>query len=73
MSTVDRVIEFIDDYLNRLPVAGRVTYDDLVPHICDECGFPNKDLVRELIRNAVNARDDLMVQRGRGICKYKRK
>ena len=73
MSTVDKVIEFIDDYLNRLPVASRVTYEDLVPHICAECGFPNRELVRELIRNAVNTRDDLVVNRGRGICKYKRR
>lgn len=66
---VNRVIEFIDAFLDRMPPTSRVTYEDLVPHVCDECGYPNPVLVREFIRNAVNSRQDLMVLRGKGICK----
>ena len=68
----NRVFDFVSNYFERMPPVSRVTYDELVPYVCVQCNYSSPPAVRSIITEVVNSRNDLIVNRGRGICKQKR-
>jgi hypothetical protein len=52
-----------------MPSMSKVTFYELVPYLTLKVGYSSPTLVRATLKDIVSNRPDLIVNKGRGICK----